>query len=758
MKAKYFFIGLLIFMVFGTVFAQMDSNLSVELDSEFRLDPIQGIRGDSLEANSKFVQRFIFSPLALPLADPYLQDTFEVVIDLSLIDRLDYYQGNQWKNYNLRNKEYNESNPESQWFKIKLRDNLNFNHINDNNRIARWDELSAEDVVFSYRMARVTSDRVYKNYQTQYDKSSSMELNTLLYSKLKSFNVVKIEEGSKNRVVTFTMDKSYRCEQFLRLLAYVPILSATQICGDAIKKSPSSPLYQSIHNQYFNMKNVNVMNNEFNLYDFNKIDRRQLDRFYRKPVGYGQYLVRGTKSAGINDRSRHSECRLVKNEEWCNYIYGSANLGGKTFYHSNYRNASEEIIIHFTPNMNLSTRFNSLREKNVILYNIPLAAINFGVFGSNIKAIMDITKDMGKRKMQISHNLYGIYFGPDLNSYGDAPISRDIRDFFALFADRSRIENILKYSYSDEPDYLIFEEIMNSEDGFIVSDIKTKRIYYPFYMGNINDGTIEISELDKFYEQEQKKDIFFQDYNEELYGDEFSKEYYTNSLSNKELKNDFFEKYIGGNSYSSRINAELLLKFNNIRYKLARNNEINITIYSIRNDIISKSIALHYRDLLTYFLKEQAKFSSSIKINIDEIGKHDWRNRAISNKNRNIISLLVKGWNYKLDLLDEIDDQFIDTWDKNNIKSQYDNLVNSSVEISSETIVTRIAAQFTRNNLMIPLVALQNYAVYKNKGRDEDPSPLIDTFESKEYQDIEILLFPYYWRKNQDGRKNQDVR
>jgi hypothetical protein len=750
MKTRYFLIGVLIFLVFGRASAQSGKNLYVEVDTEFRLDPIQGIRGDPLEANSKFVQRFIFSPLVLPLADPYLQDTFEVVIDLSLIDRLDYYQENQWKNYNLRNKEYNESNPESMFFRVKLRDNLNFIYINDNNQVVIWDALSADDVVFSYRMARVTSDRVYKNYQMQNDKSLSIELNTLLYSKLKSFSMVNIEAGNNDRIVTFTMDKSYRCEQFLRLLAYVPILSATQICGDAIKKSPQSPLYQSIHNQYFNMKNTNIMNNELNLYDFNKIDKRQLDRFYKRPVGYGQYLVRGTKSTGSNDRSRHSECRLVKNEEWCNYIYGTANLGGKTFYHSNYRNAREEIIIRLTNNINLSTRFNQLRENNVILYNIPLAAINFGVFGANLQEIVKIAGDTKKRKMQISHNLYGIYFGPDFNFYDDRSISRDVRDFFALFADRSRIENILKYSYNNEPDYLSFEEIMNSGDDFIVSDIKTKRIYYPFYMGNINDGTIEITELDKFYEQEQKKDTFSQEYNEELYGDEFSKEYFKYGLYTDSLREDFFNKYVGGNSYSSKINSELLLKFINIRNKIVKNNEINIIIFSIRNDIISKTIALHYRDVLIQFFKEQVKFSGSIKINVDEIAKQDWRNRAISNKNRNIISLLVKGWNYKLDLLDELNDQFIDAWDKNNIKTQYDNLVNSSIEISAETIVAKIASQFTINNLMIPLVALQNYAVYKNK--NSDPNPLIGTFESKEYQDIEILLFPYYWRKTQDVR------
>jgi hypothetical protein len=752
MKARCFFMGLLIFLVFDTASAQAGNNLYVELDTEFRLDPIQGIRGDPLEANSKFVQRFIFSPLVLPLADPYLQDSFEVVIDLSLIDRLDYYQGNQWKNYNLKNKEYNESNPESVWFRVKLRDNLNFNHINDNNQIARWDTLTAEDVVFSYRMARITSDRVYKKYQDMYDKSSSMELNTLLYSKLKSFSMVNIEEGSGNRIVTFTMDKSYRCEQFLRLLAYVPILSATQICGDAVKKSPSSPLYQSVHNQNFNMKifysNNYYMNNEVDLYDFNKIDRRQLDRFYRKPVGYGQYLVINTRSIGGNDRSRHSSCRLIKNEEWCNHIYGYANLGGRTFYHSTYKNSKDTMTIQSTNNQDIGTRINQMRDDK-ILYNVPLAAINFQPLGSETRAIMERAAKMGKRKMQISHNLYGIYFGPDLDSYDDRPISRDIRDFFALFADRSRIENILKYSYNNEPDYLAFEEIMRSEDEFIVSDIKTKRIYYPFYMGNVNDGTIEISELDKFYEQEQKRDTFFHEYNEELWGDEFSKEYFAYELYNDNLREDFFNKYIGGNSYSSRIKAELLLKFNNIRNKMIKNNGIKITIYYIKGDTISKSIALHYKDILTEFFKNQAKFSGGIEIKDGEITRQDWRNRAISNKRQNIISLLVKGWNYKLDLLDELNDQFIDTWDKNNIKTQYDYLVNSSVEISAETIVTRIAAQFTQNNLMIPLVALQNYAVYQ---KGVNPSPLIDTFESKEYQDIEILLFPYYWRKTQDVR------
>jgi type II secretory pathway pseudopilin PulG len=78
---------LFLFVISAALFAE---NLSIGVNTLFRLNPIIGIDGKEYDINSKFVQRFMSTPLVFPLENPYEQKELSVSFDLSLVDELEY--------------------------------------------------------------------------------------------------------------------------------------------------------------------------------------------------------------------------------------------------------------------------------------------------------------------------------------------------------------------------------------------------------------------------------------------------------------------------------------------------------------------------------------------------------------------------------------------------------------------------------------------------------------------------------------------
>jgi hypothetical protein len=188
---------------------------------------------------------------------------------------------------------------------------------------------------------------------------------------------------------------------------------------------------------------------------------------------------------------------------------------------------------------------------------------------------------------------------------------------------------------------------------------------------------------------------------------------------------------VAGIDFPRSIQAEMDMAFQNAKnYMLNRGGEIRIEIFY--SDDIGETIALHYRDTLEDYFRRSRIINTVTPVKIEKYS--EWRNKATKNASEGKISLLIKGWNYRFDLLDELRGQFIDPLAFNAIENRYKEMIEGQ-GLNAESVFYRIAEEFENNNVMIPLIGIQNYVVY-NKGK-------ITAFD--ENQDIEILLLPYYW-------------
>ncbi|MDR2447081.1 MAG: hypothetical protein LBD58_07320 [Treponema sp.] len=711
--------------------------IDIELDKPFRLNPILGINGDENEASSKFVQRLIFSPLVFPVEDPYLQDTYRIAVDLSIIDGLEMGivtgTGTQWSRYNMKGDSGSSASSSSALFRVHIRPNLYFRYFDSKKNAVTTDPfltLTMEDVVYSYRLARITADRKYYNYVNSKTRGE-LGLNTLLYSKLRSFIDIYCDSNTPDYVY-FEMESNYTCRQFLNALVYVPILSSKQIQSEDMKSSRQSGDYKAIHSRLHLrelLRDSKFNNREYDFYDFSKIEQTAIgDRFFAQPMGYGQYVVKSRPvRLGGRDTGLYQRCFFQKNTEWCNFSgETSKRVGNVTFNHNEYRIADDEIKVEVSHDIDVQSYINDSNE-NKILYNIPLSASMFEGDPVSIR----------KRKMQISHNLYGIYFGPDIQNQKDADaLPYDTRVFFAAFADRVRMENLNKYMTRDA-DFTTFDSRIRSDGGGFLSDLQIQRLYYPFFIGGSNDPNNDATDIGRYYKGLVGKDVFYQEYSLETGGDDIAR--YYNSLDNIRRRSLFYENYVGGARYPSAIMEDIASQYQAIKHKIVFNDSITIDVFYKKLDFIGETIAIHFRDCLREFFN-----SKGITNNINEkelITYGEWHQRAVSNAREKTLSFLVKGWNYKFDLLNELSDQFIDTQSRSFIEEQYRQLVSGSSKLGSETIVQRIAEQFVNRTVMAPLIGVQNYAVYKTSAG----TSVADAFNSN--QDIEILLLPFYWRK-----------
>lgn len=628
-------IGLLaiIFVTMGVpVFAE---RLDITLLSEFRLNPILGINGDEYEANSKFVQRMLFSPLVLPVEDPYLKDNFEVALDLSLIDELWLESGYSWVQLDLPTLSSDSRGGEK--FRVHLRGNLYFREdgTRSNNRNML---ITSEDVVYSYRLAHITADRIYDKRRFS---SVTLGLNTLLYSKLKGINNIYIDKNNSEYIYFEVDTASTTGMEFLKILAYVPILSCRQLISDALKDTPSNPQYINLHNtlDFKRLQQTRTFGNpEYDMYDFVKIQEDEKGRrtrkgqdFYSHPRGYGQYYVR--KDSAKEDTSRDKylfyECRFLKNENWCNFGSNIKKAGGETFRQDDYNTSTDEIRITSTNEKNIPGKIKNITSSQ-ILYNVYLSA---DMLDAKSEDAARLSEEAGKRMMQISHYLYGIFFGPDLRNHED-PVDLSIREFFAAFADRSRIENIVKY-LSVNMDDITFRSMMVETKPSLFRDLRVQRLYYPFYLGVAGQITSESSDISKYYAELEGKDLFYREYRDELGNDTLEDHYLGLDEDERE---DFYFNFIGGTTLPRMVENDIKSKYDTVRDRLVSNGGINLIIYY--HDNVGKVIADHYKALLSEFCIKE-KLTPNIKS--EELTLEKWKNTAKSDARKGVYTLLVKG-------------------------------------------------------------------------------------------------------------------
>jgi hypothetical protein len=731
-----YFLLTLIFVSYGSYLFPVD----ITLITPFKLNPITGINGDDYEASSKFVQRMIFSPLVFPLQDPYLQDDYSVALCLSLIEeKIQYRAANgSWMEYDMA-APISGRTPSSTFFKVKLRRNLNF-YKTDNRakRISLYSPLSAEDVVFSYRLSRITIDRAYQTYLKN-TAGSPLGLNTLLYAKIKSFDDIYCTD---NYEIVFEMDSQKSCIEFKNLLAYVPVLSIKQILG-ANSQNPNDTINQLLRSSIKLsqlMESNRLSDTRYNSFDFNFLlkQRELIDEFFNHPVGFGQYLVeKTTPYAGADMKEdRFKGITLVRNPYWCVFGDTVKRIGEETFNHTDYAKKKDRINVTLTNITDSKQRIKELQNNtNQVLYNVPLSA---AIFPRNeVTENRIISASLSKRKMQISHSLYGIFFGPSIVD-PSRPILPEARRFFGQFADRVRIENIIRFIGTDTVQELFNAAI--TDNTSITSDMELQRLYIPFYSGNSNTVSGGESPITTYYRDKERRDTQVQEYLNQLDGKTI-KEYYT--MLSGSRREDFYLSYVGGKNFPDDFNELLKKDLNNsfIRNNILVNNEIHMEIVYKTGDDIGRSIALHYQQVFQIFFGRQdsIKFDNNW-IQSREIQNYQrWEKLAKDNAKKRVISLLVKGWNYKFDLLDELRDQFVDGQSLARIKDQYDNLINrGAIGLEAAENYKNIAAEFVDNNVIIPLVGVQNYVIY---GKGYFPA-----FDKNE--DIEILLLPYYWSED----------
>jgi hypothetical protein len=378
---------------------------------------------------------------------------------------------------------------------------------------------------------------------------------------------------------------------------------------------------------------------------------------------------------------------------------------------------------------------------NEVLYNIPVSANIF----RNYDSIKDFLGKGNKKAMQISHYLYGIYFGPSIGNI-NLPINKNIREFFSWFADRPRIENIIKYS-SENMSYPTFNakigEEIASGGKTLLSDLYIQRLYHPFYIGS--SVSTEANDISKFNVEQELQDLYLQDYLEKLRGYNNLLDYYK-TLFDFSSRQKFYFDYIDGKTLPTSVKAELDARLNRIKSDISKNNSLQFTVFYKKDDTTGKIIADHFRDMLDEYFRNSFVVPD-IQIKSDELDDYgNWKRTAESNARQGVVTFLVKGWNYKFDMLDELAGQFIEKSDFDEVEGYYNTMIagaSGTASISPEGLVYRIAGLFNANSIMIPLVGLQNYALYSTQ--DNGPKTIAASFST--HKDIEILLLPYYWRK-----------
>jgi ribosomal protein L31 len=566
-------------------------------------------------------------------------------------------------------------------------------------------------------------DRVYDKY-IKSKTISDIGMNTLLYSRIKSIkNVYADPDGGQ--YIYFETDSNKTCIQFQMLLVYVSILSSKQVHSENLKRNKNSPQYISLHSS-MDMAALyssgRIYNSDYDMYDFSIIEQSGIGKsFYKQPIGYGQYMVKQTTAIGGRERGLYKRCDLQRNKNWCTFPgEDQKSIGGSEFKHSSYSNKNDEIRIDLTYDSKNINMIHSVDAKDLdVAYNIPLSANAF----PDDNELSNISKSLNKRKMQISHYLYGLYFGSSLKN---TTLYKGVRDFFSLFANRPRIENIIKY-LTGETDYSTFDAGIRASTT-LVSDLQLQSLYYPFYTGG---NRITESEIGRYFKTLEEADQFVQDYISELGGDDL-KEYYLGL--NLLRRQEFYNNYVGGTELPPDIRDKMMDVFNRVKNHIMVNNEVKIEIAYKSNDITGKTIAIHIGETLHDFFSGLQIKNNITTSEIDDYSEA-WSRRVENNLKESKLSLLIKGWNYKFDMINELKNQYIDDSVISAIEAPYRMLIDGTSALSAETVYYRVARQFVDNTVMVPLLAIQNYAIYR-KG----DFPAFDT-----NQDIEILLLPYYW-------------
>jgi len=182
--------------------------ITIPVYKDFSLDPILGIVGKDTDPDSRFVQRMIFSPLVMPRTDPLVDDKFNVDYSSSMIilNRSQYLNETTGAWNNISFSDLTDAFKTASKFRVQLRDGLKFSD---------GTAVTARDIVFSYRLAKVTlmEKDATRNYT-----------NAILQSKLSDLYDVILLTGQDSKA-EFQLSQKKTIQDFVNFLVFTPMLS-----------------------------------------------------------------------------------------------------------------------------------------------------------------------------------------------------------------------------------------------------------------------------------------------------------------------------------------------------------------------------------------------------------------------------------------------------------------------------------------------------------------------------------------------------
>jgi hypothetical protein len=388
--------------------------ITLLLKNPFSLNPIIGLNGNEGDSDSRFIQRMIFSPLIVPMADPTLDSHFNYDISVSMLTQILVFD--------LESKNFIESNFDisrniySRRFRVKLREDMYFRYGEGKEK---YDKVTAEDVVFSYRLAQ-TSLNFFKNNNFS---------NIFLHAQLSDLENIRWIDP---QTVEVTLKSKKNVDQFMRFLCLTPILSVLQLRGSKIEERREYSF------------NKNMLSNEMS--DYNLWTYKSLNDFEKMPASYGQFYVQTVATEELSKGTipmMYRNVILRKNTYWMppvekkSKILTELNLGK----HDEYQNDRDEIHIQ---KENSKYSIKELIDKpNTFFIDYPLTLSDY-MYDKSVFESDNVYKKFSVLKRNDSLKMYSFLYSSD-----SVPLKNtQIRTFFKNCLNRNVFIESLKMNTS----------------------------------------------------------------------------------------------------------------------------------------------------------------------------------------------------------------------------------------------------------------------------------------------------------------------
>jgi hypothetical protein len=686
-------------MVLGLHLAAFSYEIRIPVNSDFSLDPIIGITGSESDANSRFIHRMIFSPLVMPMTDPIIDTDFTYDTSLSLVTAVSYkYVDSRGRDHFQKINNLAEPDPYREFsttYRVQIRNDLYFNNIGTKQT---GSEITAEDVIFSYRAAQTTLSIKEKrdNDKEEHDNYTNAILRAQ-FAEL--YRVTYID--AQTIEFTFTIEK--HAKDFMKFLTFTPILSVEQLRGSKEQEQKVYAFKDGIDTEKYNMRHYTTIRN-----------------FELQPASYGQFVVaeRITPSNRGDIPLFTSGVKLIKNKNWTPIDITQSNVldnvGLGKGNHKNYQNGSDKILVMNTGNKNASLK--SIENSTDLLINFPLTVFEY----SDGKTYIDqhYTK-IAVWEMYLSHKLYGMFYSP-ANKLFDNP---KIRLFFKNCLNRAAIIERFK------TDPVVLTEQTLGYKALIQNKIEIIPLYYPFYAGNEREKANTIpSRLDDYSKELKNSDISYITYPEFPEG---IKDF--NRKSSDEQKN--IRDYLGGELWEE-MRIKLIDEYNAIKSEIP-SGRIRIRILYDEND----KKALRIADMYLYNLTKLNKFLDGPKFFVElvDLGKlRDAQIKKVTDVPKSRFDVVIYGWDYRFDFLSEfMNAGFFDNYAAaGDLAYEYNQMLSEIGETSVSDKMFDFASRIVDTQIVSTLFGIQNYVIYN---KEKIP------FKSMEKLGKQIMMYPYYW-------------